>query len=107
MVRPSCHSDPCPTKVPRSPLAGKIPTSPAPRSQRGNIAQEIARWKIDLEILIEHGTPDEKKQFIRSHVASIEVDGKNRKIKVGYYDPGEDVALRVMSPTGLEPVSRP
>jgi len=39
------------------------------------------------------GTPDERKQFIRSYVASIEVDSKNRKIRVGYYDPGEDVAL--------------
>jgi hypothetical protein len=50
--------------------------------------------------LIEHGTLEEKKQFIRSSVASIEVDGKNRKIRVGCFDPGEDVALRLMPPTG-------
>jgi hypothetical protein len=57
--------------------------------------------KIDLKVLIEQGTPDEKKQFIRTDIASIEVVGKNRKIRVGYYDPGEDVALRVMPPTAL------
>jgi hypothetical protein len=84
-------------------------TSPAPMSsgERRRLAHEIAKCKIDLKVLIEQGTPDEKKQFIRSYIASIEVDGKNRKIKVGYYDPGEEVALRVMPPTGLEPVSRP
>lgn len=83
-------------------IAEKKPASPAPMSpgERRKFAQEIARCKIDLKVLIEHGTPDERKQFIRSYVASIEVDGKNRKIRVGYYDPGEDVALRVMPPTG-------
>ncbi len=71
------------------------------------LAQEIARCKIDLKVLIERGTPDKRKQFIRTYIGSIEVDGKNRKITVGYYDPGEEVALRIMPPTGLEPVSRP
>ena len=74
--------------------------------ERRKLAQVIARCKIDFKVLIEHGTPDEKKQFIRSYVASIEVDGKNRKIRVGCYDPGEDAALRVMPPTGFEPVLR-
>ena len=84
-----------------------LSATPMTPGERRSLAKEIARYKIDLKVLIDEGSPEEKKHFIRNFIASIEVDGKNRKIKVGYYDPGEDVALRVMPPTGLEPVSRP
>jgi len=64
----------------------------------------IARCKIYLKVLIEEGALEERKRFIRNF-GSIEGDGKDRKIRVGCYDPGEDVALRVMPPTGLESAS--
>jgi recombinase-like zinc beta ribbon protein len=89
-------------------IAERLPSGPAPMSvdERKNLAREIARCRIDLKVTLEQGTPDEKKRFIRTFVGSIEVDGKDRKIKIGYFDQGGDSALRVMPPTGVEPVSR-
>lgn len=70
------------------------------------MASEIARYQVDLEAAFKHGTPDERKRFIRDFVAGIEVDGKERKVRISFYDDPEDSAVRVVPPTGFEPVSR-
>ena len=72
------------------------------RDEEAALTLQVAKCKIDFNVLIEQGTPDGKKQFIRTYIDSIEVDGKDRKITVGYYDPGEEVALKVMPPRGID-----
>jgi hypothetical protein len=70
------------------------------------MAAEIARYKLSLKKVFAHGTPDERKRFIRDFVASIEVEGRERKVRIGFYGEGGNSALRVIPPTGFEPVSR-
>lgn len=84
------------------------PSTPQPLSalDRRRMAGEIARYKLSLKEVFAHGTPDERKRFIRDFVASIEVDGRERKVRIGFYGEGGNSTLRVVPPTGFEPVSR-
>ena len=87
--------------------ASKAPASTSlSLRERRRVAQKIASYRIDFESAFKHGTPEERKRFIRDFVASIEVDGRERKIRVGFYASSGNVALRVVPPTGFEPVLR-
>lgn len=89
-------------------LVGLRKTNGAPLQGRDvrKLAKEIAGYQIRMEEAFQHGTPDERKRFIRDFVAGIEVDGKERKIRVSFYGDPEKSSLRVIPPTGFEPVSR-
>ncbi len=88
--------------------ASARPTGPEPMNakERRRLAGEIARYQLSLKEVFDHGTPDERKRFIRDFVASIEVDGRERKVRIGFYGEGGDSSLRMVPPTGFEPVSR-
>ena len=66
---------------------------------------ETARYRVNLKAVIEHGAPEERKRFIRDFVASIEVDGKERTIKIGFYVEGGNSPLRVVPPRSHSPKS--
>ncbi len=64
------------------------------------MAGEIARHQLSLKEVFDHGTPDERERFIRDFVASIEVDGRERKVRIGFYGEGGHSSLRVVPPNG-------
>ena len=80
------------------------PTGPEPMNakDRRRLAGEIARYQLSLKEVFDHGTPDERKRFIRDFVASIEVDGRERKVRIGFYGEGGNSSLRVVPPTGFD-----
>ena len=65
------------------------------------LACEIARYHQDLHKVIQQGTPEERKRFIRDFVDSIELDGRQRKVRIAFYDDRTNSSLRVVPPTGL------
>lgn len=75
-------------------------------ADRHRLAIDIAQYHTDLESAFRHGTPEERKRFIRDFIHSIEVDGRERKIKIAFYGDGNNSGVRVVPPTGFEPVSR-
>lgn len=68
------------------------------------VAEEIVRYQLSMEEAFQQGTADERKRFIRDFVAGIEVDGKERKVRISFYEDPEKSALRVVPRTGFEPV---
>lgn len=50
------------------------------------IANEAAGYIVNLREVLEQGTPDEKKRFIRDFVGSIVVDGEKRQVQVGFFE---------------------
>jgi hypothetical protein len=50
------------------------------------IAKEAAGYIVNLRQVLEQGTPDEKKRFIRDFVGSIVVDGEKRQVQVGFFE---------------------
>ena len=75
--------------------------------ERRRLAAKIAGYYEGLEDAFNTGTPEEKKRFVRDFIASIEVDGKKRKVRIAYYEDGDNSPLRVMPPTGSCPYPRP
>jgi hypothetical protein len=72
---------------------------------RRRMAQEAVGYHRDFVRAFQAGTPDEKRRFIRDFVGSIEVDGRTRKIKIGYFADVGNSPLTVIPRTGFEPVS--
>jgi DNA invertase Pin-like site-specific DNA recombinase len=49
------------------------------------LAREAAGYLVNLREVLEEGSPDEKKRFIRAFVGEIVVDGKKREVRVGFF----------------------
>jgi hypothetical protein len=80
---------------------------PLTREERRLMAVEEARYRLDLKKALENGSPDERKRFVRDFVGRIEVDGRERKIRIAIYDGvGGNSSLRVVPPTGHGPKGR-
>lgn len=84
------------------------------------LAKEAAGYVVNLRKVLDSGSSDEKKRFVRDFVAEAVVDGEKREVRVGFYSDdsgplrniteraaGVDVPLWLAPPTGFEPVSRP
>lgn len=87
------------------------------------LAREAAGYVVNLREVLNKGSAEEKKRFVRDFVAEAVVDGEKREVRVGFFDdknddlgglmervaqPGSsDTALWLAPPTGFEPVSRP
>ncbi len=91
------------------------------------LARQAADYLIHLKEVLETGTVDERKRFLRAFVAEIVVEGEKRKVRVAFYDDGRggeapssplavaealaerfgDASPQLAPPTGFEPVSRP
>jgi hypothetical protein len=54
------------------------------------LAKEAAGYIVNLREVLEKGTPDEKKRFIRDFVGSIVVDGEKRQVQVGFFEDEDD-----------------
>ncbi len=52
-------------------------------------AREIASRILDFKRVLEAGSPDERKEFIRCFVAGVEVDGEKGEVAVAFYAPLE------------------
>ena len=91
------------------------------------LAREAATYLTDLRKVLQKGTPEQKKRFVRDFVGDVVVDGEKQEVQVGFYDYGavkgkkgtlktlqalaakrnsEDVSLWLVPPTGFEPVLR-
>ncbi len=87
------------------------------------IARRAAGYVAQLKEVLETGSADERKRFVRAFVHEIVVDGEKRRVKVVFYDDGgqEDsppaltalgalaerlgqVSPQLVPPTGFEPV---
>ncbi len=91
------------------------------------LARQAADYVVHLKDVLETGTVDERKRFIRAFVHEIIIDGKKRRVQVTFYDDGlgedapsplaaveavagrlgESVSLQLAPPTGFEPVFEP
>jgi DNA invertase Pin-like site-specific DNA recombinase/archaellum component FlaC len=72
-----------------------------------DLARKAAEYVTNLRDVLAHGTPEERKRFVRDFVGEIVVDGKKREVRASFYDfDGADVPLWLMPPTGFEPVLR-
>jgi len=81
------------------PASGPVALS---REERRRLAIEIARERLDLKAALENGSTEERKRFVRNYVASVEVDGRARKIRIAVYGGGGNSSLRVVPPTGAD-----
>jgi DNA invertase Pin-like site-specific DNA recombinase len=52
------------------------------------LARQAADYVVHLKDVLEAGTVDERKRFIRAFVHEIVVDGKKRRVQVTFYDDG-------------------
>ena len=84
------------------------------------LAKEAAGYVVNLRKVLDSGSPEEKKRFVRDFVAEAIVDGEKREVRVGFFADdsgplrnlteraaGVDGPLWLAPPTGFEPVSRP
>ncbi len=76
------------------------------QQERRELALAAARYRFNLQAVLEHGSPEERKRFVRDFVAAIEVDGQKRKIRIGLYGGGNS-SLRVVPPRGHGPKGNP
>jgi len=56
------------------------------------LAREAADYLVDLRMVLDEGSVEEKKRFIRDFVAEILVHGDKREVRVGFYEDGDDGA---------------
>ncbi len=63
------------------------------------LAREAAGYLVNLREVMEDGSPDEKKRFIRAFVGEILVDAKKREVRVGFFG-NEDGAGSAGAPLG-------
>lgn len=53
------------------------------------IAKEAAGYIVNLREVLDTGTPEEKKRFIRDFVGSIVVYGEKREVQVAFFEDGD------------------
>ncbi len=88
------------------------------------LARQAANYVAQLKAVLDTGTVDERKRFVRAFVHEIVVDGQKRRVQVAFYDDGlgeggpsplaaieaaagrlGDVSPQLVPRTGFEPVS--